>query len=121
MEIIEGLSIAETSFVHAVAESLQIQDEFAPFQARLHGALARAAHANEAVLKELGITDQTPIEEALALQRKYMELAIEHSGLGEDNPVVQSVRHRADEADEVYRVMADANDAHLGQTGGPSL
>lgn len=121
MELIDGLSIAETSFVHAVAESLQIQDEFAPFQARLHGALARAAHANEAVLKEQGITDQTPVEEALALQRKYMELAITHSGLSEDNIVVQSVRQRADEADDVYRVMAESNDARLGQTGGPSL
>lgn len=115
------LSIVEGSFVKAMAEALQIQDEFRPLQDRLHGALAQMANANEAVLKEQGITDQTPVEEALALQQHYMELAVAASGLADDNPVVQAVRDRAAEAEEVYRTVADSNDARLGQTGGPSL
>lgn len=128
----DQFSLAENAFLSAVVKVMKTQAELVPLRERLTAELAEASkplgpqlddaeRANEAVLKDRGIDETTPIDEALDYQEVLMREAIRRSGLGPDHPVVRATLQQAQQVRQAFQQMADAEAQQLGGIRGPQL
>lgn len=102
----DPINIAVEAFINAVVASMKTQAELVPLNQRLHEEVQRIESANERVLRSRGITDESPLDDALEDQSRYLDEAIRRTGFGEDHPVVKALRSQLAELEEAYRVMS---------------
>ncbi len=115
------INLAEEAFIDAIVASMKVQAEIIPLARKLNDLMTKVSQANEAVLRDQGITEDSALEDVLDNQRYYMNAAIERSGFPESDPVVKGLRNQLQEMEEAFRAMSMAAEAELGKIQGPSL
>jgi hypothetical protein len=121
VEALADFSLAENAFINAVVNSMKLQDELLTQHKALNAVLEGVAKANEAVLRDQGITEATPLEDTLQMQERYLNEAIERSPFAESDMVVKALRQQLAEMHEAYRAYQQQEAGKLGQIRGPVL
>jgi len=118
---VSDLTVAESAFVSAATKTMHTQAEIFDLRDRMAGETAAAERSMETVLREANITETTPIEVALGLQKRLMEAVIERSELGEDHAAVQQLRDRMAQLEAMLAEQTEAESQALGGLQGPTL
>ena len=112
------MTVAESAFVSAIVKVIRTQIEMYD-QAKLFEQYdGEAQRANEAVLKEKGFSNDTPVPELLAAQQHYLESAIQQGDFPEDHPVLGILRGQFEQAREAFAAWQDGQ---LNGIKGPVL
>ena len=101
------MTVAESAFVSAITKVIQTQITMYDLAQEFEQLDEQAQRANEAVLKERGFDNDTPVPELLTAQQHYLEAAIEQGGF-EAHPVLEILRGQFEQARESFAAWQTA-------------
>ena len=115
------IKVAESAFVSAVAETLKVQNQILELRMRLEQLDRDASRANEAALRERGISEASSFDDILDAQDHFLTLALDRAGLADDTPIAKAARQQIKAARDEYAEMVRAEASSFGGMKGPLL
>lgn len=96
------MTVAESAFVNAIIKVIDAQIQMYDLSQTFEQLDEQAQRANEAVLKEKGFDNDTPVSTLLAEQEAFLEAAIERGDFPAGHPVLEILRGQFDQARESF-------------------